>query len=141
MSSVDYVVLSPGAPLFVDGSCSTDSDGLIVEYRWDFGDGNESIGRFVEHSYAADGIYQVTLTVKDEAGNTSTTTLQVVVGDINHAPQIVSAPIVLAANHTPYRYDVVVDDPEVPFGDSLTFALTASPTGMALDPATGVITP
>ena len=139
-SNFDYVALSPGDSLFVDGSCSTDSDGLIVEYRWDFGDGNERIGRFVEHTYAADGIYQVTLTVKDEAGNTSTTTFQVVVGDINHAPQIASAPIVLGADNTPYRYEVTVVDPEVTFGDSPTFALTESPTGMAIDPATGVIT-
>ena len=134
-----YQALQPGDTLFADGSCSTDSDDLIVEYRWNLDDGRERIGRFIEHTYTTEGIYQVTLTVKDATGNTSTSAFHVVVGDANHAPQIVSAPVVLAANDTPYRYDVLADDPEMAFGDVLTFALTEAPAGMSINPATGTI--
>ncbi len=39
-----------------------------LSYRWDFGDGNNSEGAVVFHKYAEDGIYTVSLTVKDPYG-------------------------------------------------------------------------
>ena len=50
-----------------DGSASTDDHG-ITQYRWDFGDGFEGSGRFINHTYAAAGRYTATLTVLDTAG-------------------------------------------------------------------------
>jgi PKD repeat protein len=54
--------------LLFDGSLSTDSDGTIVDYSWDFGDGNSGTGSQVDHSYSAPGSYLVKLTVTDNDG-------------------------------------------------------------------------
>ena len=53
-----------------NASASYDLDGTIVSYSWDFGDGNVATGVSVEHSYADDGAYNVTLTVTDDDGAT-----------------------------------------------------------------------
>ena len=50
-------------------------------YTWDFGDGSpieESYGS--SHTYAADGVYNVTLTVSNTCGNDSTQTHQITIG-------------------------------------------------------------
>mgnify|MGYP005621549165 CR=1 FL=1 len=44
---------------------STDSDGSIVNWTWDFGDGNVSYEQNPIRVYGADGSYNVTLTVTD----------------------------------------------------------------------------
>ena len=51
-----------------DGSDSWDPDGTIVSYYWDFADGNTSTEVSLTHTYAQDGIYNVTLTVTDDKG-------------------------------------------------------------------------
>jgi chitinase len=52
---------------------STDPDGYIVKYEWDFGDGTTGEGVNVTHVYDAPGNYKVTLKVTDNEGATSTT--------------------------------------------------------------------
>lgn len=53
-----------------DGSASTDADGSIVSYGWDFGDGHSGAGVRPAHTYDEVGAYQVTLTVTDDDGAT-----------------------------------------------------------------------
>ena len=71
---------SGAAPLSVtlDGSASTDSDGAVVAYRWDFdGDGTidaQSTSPTAAHVYPA-GVWHVGLTVVDDDGATSTPAL------------------------------------------------------------------
>lgn len=62
------------APLTVtfDGSASAAFDGAIVAYDWDFGDGNSGGGRVVQHVFAEPGLYTVSLTVTNNAGDTHT---------------------------------------------------------------------
>lgn len=48
-----------------DASGSSDSDGSISSYRWDFGDGTTGSGVTASHSYASAGTYRATLTVTD----------------------------------------------------------------------------
>lgn len=48
----------------------------IASYEWDFGDGTTETGSKVSHSYKDDGTYDVTLTVKDSAGNTDSHTIK-----------------------------------------------------------------
>lgn len=58
-----------------DGSTSSDADGQIREYRWDFGD--ESViekGRIVSHKYTVPGDFTVKLTVIDDFGAPGSTT-------------------------------------------------------------------
>ena len=64
------------APSLVSFNASTshDADGSITSYTWNFGDGSNGNGRTVSHTYANAGTYTVKLTVKDNDGNTSSTT-------------------------------------------------------------------
>lgn len=47
---------------------STDRDGSIVSWSWDFGDGSTSMDSEPSHVYANGGNYTVTLTVRDDKG-------------------------------------------------------------------------
>jgi PKD repeat protein len=49
---------------------ATDTDGTIVSYAWDFGDGGVSALQNPTHVYAAGGIYTVTVVVTDNDGAT-----------------------------------------------------------------------
>ncbi len=66
-----------GEALGFDGNNSNDSDGVIVKYEWDFGDGATANGVKVSHSYSKAGSYQVTLTVTDDGGWSASATLAV----------------------------------------------------------------
>jgi len=72
------------------GSNSSDSDGTITSYAWDFGDGNSSNAIGPAHSYASAGTYNVSLTVTDDGGASDTATTSVTVDDgINNLPTAV----------------------------------------------------
>jgi len=58
---------------------STDSDGSIVAWSWDFGDGATSTAQNPSHTYAADGTYTVGLTVTDDDGAIGSTSQDVTV--------------------------------------------------------------
>lgn len=68
------------APLTVDfdASCSFVA-GSPLSYSWDFGDGETGSGEKVQHTYTAPGSYEVTLTLRDTLGGTSTATSTIVV--------------------------------------------------------------
>ena len=59
-----------------DASNSTDPDGTIVKYEWDFGDGNitNTTEEIITHSYTSADNYTAILTVTDNASATNTTT-------------------------------------------------------------------
>ncbi|MFN8152256.1 MAG: PKD domain-containing protein [Solirubrobacterales bacterium] len=65
---------STGSPVSFDASSSTDPDGTIARYDWDFGDGTTLAdgGPTPSHTYATAGTYDVKLTVSDDAGCSTT---------------------------------------------------------------------
>ena len=70
------------APIVVqfDASASTDSDGSIASYGWNFGDGSASgSGVTTNHGFQTASTFTVTLTITDDRGATNSTTRQVVV--------------------------------------------------------------
>lgn len=71
-----------------DASGSTDSDGSVASYSWDFGDGNNGTGANPTHAYSLDGSYNVVLTVTDDKGATDTATAQVTVAGNASTPWI-----------------------------------------------------
>jgi len=63
------------APLTVhfDASQSSDSDGNIASYSWNFGDGSSaSTAVATDHTFSTTGSFHVTLTVTDNEGTTAT---------------------------------------------------------------------
>jgi parallel beta-helix repeat protein len=73
-------VANPGGPYVTklnqsvsfDGSQSSDPDGSVIFYRWNFGDGSSQILDMTpHHTYTDPGSYVVTLTVVDDDGRSS----------------------------------------------------------------------
>lgn len=75
-----------GYPVEFDGTASTDPDGIIVAYDWDFGDGASGSGPTPSHTYAHSGSFTATLTVTDDTQLTSTCSALVVVAVDNMPP-------------------------------------------------------
>ncbi|ARC57720.1 Protease 1 [Frondihabitans sp. 762G35] len=73
-----------------DGSASSDSDGTVASYAWDFGDGTTDTGVKPSHTYAAAGTYTVKLTVTDNQGATGSSTQQVTVTVPANQPPVAS---------------------------------------------------
>jgi PKD repeat protein len=57
-----------------DASESSDSDGIISHYAWDFGNGYETSGEVVNYKYSNPGSYKVKLVVTDNLGLTNSIT-------------------------------------------------------------------
>jgi PKD repeat protein len=55
-----------GRVVTVDATASTDKDGTIGTYMWDFGDGTIGSGAQTTHEYAAPGTYTINLVVEDD---------------------------------------------------------------------------
>ena len=69
------------APLGVsfNASNSSDSDGCIISYAWDFKDGNTGNGQTINHTFSSTGSYNVMLTVIDNEGATDSVTKTITV--------------------------------------------------------------
>ena len=69
-----------------DGTTSSDTDGTIASYDWDFGDGTTGTGATANHNYAAEGTYTVKLKVTDNSGGTNEVSHDITVTDPNALP-------------------------------------------------------
>jgi len=115
---IDVAKTSGYAPLSLvfDGSMSSDPDGNVIEYSWDFGDGSSSLGSQANHTYTSLGLFTATLTVTDDDGASSSTSVQIK----NHAQLagyytgVISSNItgtstelevIIGTNHEIYAYD------------------------------------
>lgn len=82
VAAFDATPTSGLAPLTVnvDAASSTDSDGTIVSYSWDWGYATpDSTGETSSHEYTAGSNYVITLTVMDDDGATDTATAEIIV--------------------------------------------------------------
>ncbi|MCK7592298.1 Ig-like domain-containing protein [Pseudomarimonas salicorniae] len=82
------------------------------------------------------GQHQVTIRVADLRGLSDQKTLTIRVAQ-NRPPEIVSAPVTAATEGQRYEYDVEATDSD---NDVLGFALLNAPSGMSIDPQSGLIT-
>jgi endoglucanase len=107
-----------------DASGSSDSDGSVVAYDWDFGDGSTGSGVSLTHTFEKAGSYIATLTVTDDEGATGQATITIVVTDpeqcagneppqisLSASPQTGDAPLTVS-------FDASATDPD---GDQLSF--------------------
>ncbi|MDB2541926.1 PKD domain-containing protein [Candidatus Poseidoniales archaeon] len=81
------LLIQEGEMVTFDARESDAVEGIITEYRWDFGDGEkrETVSGFTSHTYEMFGAYTVTLTVENDQGGVDDTSAVVVV---NGAPVI-----------------------------------------------------
>jgi glucose/arabinose dehydrogenase len=100
-----------GTDVRFSGTGSSDPDGTIQNWTWDFGDHSTDKGPVAIHPYAAKGRFTVTLTVEDDAGLTNETTTVVVVRN--------RPPIIGSSDPAPGAVNLTT-------GSQRTFAVTAS---------------
>jgi DNA-binding beta-propeller fold protein YncE len=70
VASLSVTAGAPGTATTFDASASTDADGSIAGYEWDFGDGTTATtGQpTTSHTYAAYGTYPAAVTLTDDEG-------------------------------------------------------------------------
>ena len=105
-----------GQTVTADGSASNDSDGDIVTFAFDFGDGGAVVtgaSATAQHAYETSGTKTITLTVTDNGGLADSTTCQVAVGDDK-------VPTVL--------FIKPADDTQVTQGSTINALVDATPT-------------
>jgi hypothetical protein len=71
-----YDIEVAGKEVQSDGSASFDYDGTIINWTWNWGDGNTSVTKVAKHTYERDGLYPVSLTVVDNNNSEDTFTQQ-----------------------------------------------------------------
>jgi PKD repeat protein len=75
-----------GEKVYFNGSLSTDNDGYIVKWEWDFGDGKTGTGEKIDHSYTWAGTgsrtFNVVLKVIDDGGGEKATEKAVTVSPV-----------------------------------------------------------
>nr|WP_246545742.1 PKD domain-containing protein [Pelotalea chapellei] len=87
---------SVGEAVTFSGAASSDPDGTISSYAWDFGDGTKGTGVSPVKTYSTAGVYVVTLVVTDNGGAKSTDTLTMTIHNIikqNQPPLADSSPV------------------------------------------------
>jgi PKD repeat protein len=113
-----FTLSRAGNTVTVDGGGSTDSDGDVTAYAWDFGDGATGSGVTASHDYAP-GTYTVTLRVTDDDGATGTSSQSVTI------PAAANQPPTAAFTHTVSELTVSVDaDAADPDGTVASYAWT-----------------
>ncbi len=90
------------------------------------------------------GTYQVTVFARDPFGAFDRETVTITVIDVvppvavgNQPPVFVSTPVTVADLNVQYRYDADAVDPD---NDALVFSLERAPSGMTINPVTGLVT-
>lgn len=104
----------------IDATGSFDEDGKIVSYSFDFGDGTDTgwtTSSRVEHTYAYEGNYTITLEVQDDSGS------------ISMQPAISVISIIIPEVADPVARIISIDPEEVEEGDEIDFEGEGIPSG------------
>jgi len=103
------------APLTVNfGSDRSTDDGLIVTRVWEFGDGTTSRDISPQHTYTSNGNFEVTLTLTDDGGATSTRRVTIIVTE---APVAVLNVNATASEFAPASFSFDASDSFDPDGE------------------------
>ena len=97
-----------------DASASDDSDGSIVSFAWDFGDGSNGSGETVSHTFTEKGDFTVSLTVTDDEDGVNSVSSDIIIiitgidmeNNIAVALQVNSYPNPIVNNYTQFVYKV-----------------------------------
>ncbi len=91
--------------LVFDGSDSTDPDGGVLRYRWEFGDGSVSSIVNPTKTFETAGIFPVTLTVQDDSGLANASHSERIIVRVDQAPIAEAGPDLDACSNSPVRFD------------------------------------
>ena len=122
-----------GLSCTVSGGGSSDADGSIESYAWDFGDGTTADDGVSSHTYAEAGNYTITLTVTDDDGATDQASLLV---SISEAPGGIEFVAQAMSNVNSTSHSLVVPAAVAP-GDGLLLLFGTNTTRTISEP-TGV---
>ena len=111
ISSFSFTV--DGLVVNFDGSGSEDSDGSIVLWQWDYGDGESGLGVISQHIYGSGGTYVITLIVTDNDGILDQVSKAVVLTE--HDPVPVGVPVAF------FTYTIQTDSVTVHFNGSKSY--------------------
>ena len=141
--------MAPSTVKFV-GSNSYDTDGIITNYLWDFGDGTNSTSANPTHVYATPGTYTATLMVTDNSnasGTSSTAPITVKALSDVKAVNVLSVSVAWAKATTRNGYFVatikVGDQNERPIANAVVTVTSSglvSGTATATTNSQGVVT-
>lgn len=77
----------PGTEIAFNGEASSDPNGDVLTFTWDFGDGAIGSGAASTHAFSAVGTYTVSLTVDDgQSSHSASTTATIASAPANRAP-------------------------------------------------------
>lgn len=120
----------------LDATTSSDSDGSITSYAWDFGDGTAGTGSTLTHAFDKPGTYTIALTVTDDDAATGSTTV---------ARTVVAAPTASTVSYVGgavtqgnVSAPSVVLPSTVSAGDRLVMLLSVNASNRVLSAPTGV---
>lgn len=101
---------------FIDAS--SDPEGPLTERLWDFGDGSTGSGTLPGHRYVANGVYTVTLRVRDLDGTVATSTRSISIGNTPPIAEFDANPLA-ALTHEAVTFTSRARDFEEPDGTGL----------------------
>jgi len=130
----NFTYLQQNRRLIIDFTdISTDTDGTIISWNWNFGDQSTDFTKNPSHTYALAGTYQVTLTVSDNGGKTESITKKVTVNPLVNQPPVISnitgaqtsfKPLIGTFSETSSDSDGFISQWDWNFGDGQVFSTT-----------------
>jgi PKD repeat protein len=114
-------------PISFSSAGSSDPDGMIVDYLWEFGDGSTSTDPNPAYAYASAAEFSVSLTVTDDFGDSHTSTTRA-----NVSPPVIAEPDIQIDTSA-------LDFNQVEIGTTATLAATVHNNGTELLSISGVM--
>ena len=117
-ATVDVTTGNPGLICTFDASDSSDSDGEILEYQWDFDDvtTETTINATISHTFTYTGTFNVMLTVTDDDGATDEIdepiTIEIKPGNNPPTDLVVTPETTKTKKNTEVQFSITATDPD-----------------------------
>jgi PKD repeat protein len=134
LPTADFAASCTALACDFNAALSSDPDGTITAYAWEYGDTATGTGQSSSHTYPAAGQYQVKLTVTDDRGGTHSTTKAFSVAPAAAAVEYVGQ---AGANANQTTHTVTVPA-AVAGGDGLLLFMTVNSSTVTIPDPTGV---
>lgn len=141
-----YAPLTPStADLMTFTDTSTDADGIIVNWSWDFGDGTGSYLQHPTHQFVDNGTYNVSLTILDDDSDSNSTAIQITISNVGPSASFTYTPVTPSTADTIQFLDTSTDSDGIlvnwswDFGDG-AISYVQHPTHQYADNGTYLVT-